>query len=275
MLTLFLLGACRLFVRDEVDPFEELLAQVDRAWEARADPAALDESVQLSLQALAERPDAPAALWRLSRSWGALAWSGPGTQAEALYQEARTFGMECLLTSTGFSSRVSVAGGRVVPRAVKQVAGPQRPCLGPILVAWVRWVEQRGPSAALDLEAIRLLAERAMELDEAGEAWEGPWARAMVEVLRPGPSERDTALARELLARAIQAEPGLAVAHLDLARYTLVLGGAEAEWRTELRRFDADHPAAQDGPWALENGVARLRAREALDQGPEAWAPRW
>lgn len=54
-----------------------------------------------------------------------------------------------------------------------------------------------------------------------------------------------------------------------------MLGADAGAWRTELRRFEGDHPPDQDGPWARENRVARMLAAQALQDGEDRWAPAW
>lgn len=272
---LLTLSACRWLVKTEDDPLTEAMEQVDALYAQRADRAALEESKDQALSALAEFGELAPIQWRLSRAYVALAWGYGGDQAETFYLDARTFGLQCLGTATGYAGRVESAHGLITLGAARQLPQASLPCLEWTLIAWVRWVELRGPSASLDLDAITLLSDRALTLDPEHKRWGPLWARGMVEVLRPGPAPRDTTLARDLFVQAIGAEPQLAIAHLDFARYSMVLDGDGESWRRELRRFPGDHPEDQDGEWVLENRVARALAEEALSAGEQRWESRW
>jgi len=254
------------------DPVLADLERADEVFEERLEPERLDESIELYRGILAEHPNDPRVLAALSRAWSARAWglSGPAQADE--YERARAYGLRCLERNPGFSSRVELAAGRLTEGAVRQLTVSDAACLDATLLAWTRWVELRGPAAAIDLEPIRLMARQSRLL---GEGWVGPWSEAMAMVLLEGPLERELPRSRALFRNAINAEPSLAVAHLDYARHQLLLEGERSAFERELRSFDESHPPDTDGAWALENKAARERAAELYEESGEVWSARW
>ena len=269
---MLLLLSCWLRNGEVRDPVDGALARADAVFSERVSLERLDEAIEAYRSLLAEHPGDPRILRAWSVAWTARAWGHPGAQQAAEYERARAYGLQCLELNPGFSSRVELASGKVTVGAARQLTESDAACLDATLVAWVRWVEIRGPAAAIDLEPIRVLARQSRL---SSEGWVGPWGDAMAMVLLEGPIERELPRSRALFQNAINAEPQLALAHLDFARHQLVLEGERSAYERELRSFDEAHPADADGPWSLENKAARDRAAELYEDTSSVWTARW
>ena len=267
-----LLVSCWLRGGEARDPVDAGLGRADAVFAERGELDRLDEAIELYRGLLAEHPQDPRVLHALAVAWTARAWGHPSEAQAAEYERARAYGLRCLERNPGFSSRVELGAGRVTEGAVRQLSDSDADCLDATLVAWVRWVELRGPAAAIDLEPLRHMARKSRLLQPG---WVGPWGEAMSIVLLEGPLDRDLLRSRAMFQNAIKAEPRLAVAHLDFARHQLLLEGERSAFERELRSFDESHPPESDGPWALENEAARVRAAELYDETGAAWDARW
>lgn len=258
---LLALMGCVFFRTADPDPRDLALQAADEHYAMRHEPGELDVALQAYQDILASAPADRAVLFRLSRAYGAAGLGDPTEAGMVSLEVGRQFGLECLMLNTGFASRVELGAWQVTERAVRQLEAQDRPCIDATLVAWVRWVERRGPAGAVDLASIDRLARRVRLMPDAG--WVGPWANAMVLVLPEGPSDRPTADSRALLEKALALEPDLAWLHVDLATYQLVLEGesgkaAESLWGIAQSTDDA-------GQWAYENKAARAEAQRRLD----------
>ena len=262
--------ACWLRQGEGRDPVEGALSRADRVYAERADVGRLDEAIESYRALLAEHPDDPRVLAALSRAWGARAFGHPSPDRADQYDRARGYGFACLALNPGYNSRVRLASGRITEGAVKQLDASELGCIEATVFAWARWIELRGPAAGIDLEPLRYLARQARLL---GDSWVGPWGEAMALVLLEGPLDRELPRSRALFELAINKEPGLAVAHLDLARQQMVLEGDRAAYDLEVRDFPSVHPPDADGAWSMENQAARRAVRE-LD-AEAIWARAW
>lgn len=257
---LALLG-CVVFRTPDPDPRVLALQAADEHYANRH----LDGELELALRAyqdiLAAGPVDRAILFRLARAFGAAGLGDPTDAGMVSLEVGRQYGLQCLMLNTGFASRVELGAWQITERAVRQLEVQDRPCIDATLIAWVRWVERRGPAGAVDLRSIDRLARRVRLMPESG--WVGPWANAMVLVLPEGPSERPLADSRVLFEQALALEPNLTWLELDLAAHQLVLEGESGKAAESLWTITQSNNGA-DG-WAYENKAARAEAQRRLD----------
>ena len=257
MLSIWL--ACGARRAPERTPKELALEALDAGYAQRLDKAALDAHIQACLDLLATAPNDPEYLARTARAFSARAIARKVTVDKLTDLEtARSYGLTCLAENTGYSVRIEQAGGQILGAATKQLQLRDVFCIEQTLIPWVRWIELRGPAGLVDSKGVRHLAERLAVLEPAG--WVGPWSKAMVLSLPQanarGPLERS----EQLFGQAIQAEPKLAEIHLDYIKFQLPYLG-EHQVSTALESFKKKHPPRADGPWALENTIARSEAQ--------------
>jgi len=232
-----------------LDAADDLFAQRD-------DPQRLEEAIDVYVLMQASAPREPRLLLRLSRAFTARAETLPAEDQRKELELARGYGLECLSVNPGFASRRDLGGGRVTPQAARFLTAADAPCLASTLYAWVRWAEQRGAAAAVDLPALQALSDRASALPTG---WVGPWSQGMLILIAPGPVEHDLIASRESLELSILLAPGRATAHADLVRWQLVHEEDVTAFEREVANFPESWPEHSDGEWALENRVARGR----------------
>ncbi len=269
---LLLLIGCFLFRRDSPDHFDMALEAADELFEQRADPQRLEEAIDAYVLIQASAPGDPRVLLRLSRAFTARAETLPPLERRKELELARGYGLECLSVNPGFASRWDLAGGRVTPQVARLLTAADAPCLATTLYAWVRWAEQRGAAAGIDLPALQALSDRAAALPTG---WVGPWSQGMLILIAPGPVEHDLFASREALELSILLSPGRATAHADLVRWQLVREEDAEGFAQEVAGFPQAWPEDYDDEWGLENRVARDRVADLAGEWErlvyEAW----
>ncbi|MFT5583746.1 MAG: hypothetical protein ACI9VR_001327 [Cognaticolwellia sp.] len=262
MLSIWL--ACGARRAPERTPKELAVEALDEAYAKRTDPEALESSIQASLDLLSSDPTDPDYLSRTARAFSARAITRKARPDKLSDLEtARSYGLLCLAGNTGYSVRIEQAGGQILGAATKQLQNRDVPCIEQTLIAWVRWMELRGPAGLVDAKAVRYLAERLIVLEPEG--WVGTWAKAMVLSLPQAQARAPLERSERLFAQAIQAQPRLAEIHLDYIKFQLSEVG-ETQVDAALAAFPSQHPSSADGPWALENRVARAEAEATSSQ---------
>lgn len=256
MLSIWL--ACGARRAPERTPKELAVEALDEAYAQRTDRETLEINIQASLDLLSSDPTDPDYLVRTSRAFSARAITRKAS-ADRLsdLETARSYGLLCLAGNTGYSVRIEQAGGQILGAATKQLQKRDAPCIEQTLIAWVRWMEIRGPAGLVDAKAVRYLSERLIVLEPGG--WVGPWSKAMMLSLPQADARAPLERTEQLFAEAIQAQPRLAEIHLDYIKFQLPNVG-EAQVSAALAAFPTEHPPSADGPWALENRVARAEA---------------
>jgi hypothetical protein len=217
---------------------------VDRLYALRVSEDSLRASNDLAAKLLITHGPSPELHWRLARGLEALVYGHvPGD--ELLHVEAMEWGRKCLDANPAWVSQTRLAG-KVTRRSAQRLVESDLPCLEALLVPWIRRVEGRGPSAAIDLEPLGVLARRAFELDVTGAGWTPPWARAMVLGLKVRPSQTEITEALDLFVLSGQREPELATPHMDALALQVRVG-------TLGQPADLTHPVHASHPWSLEN----------------------
>ncbi|MCB9743020.1 MAG: hypothetical protein H6741_02765 [Alphaproteobacteria bacterium] len=270
---LLLLGACHLW-RVEQEELPDPLLEGHALFERRAEGEdTLWQAIDAYRRALVARPGDPEVLHALARAYNALAWGYRSDASQSQYGTAREYAMQCLETSTGFSSRVEGASLRIDSNAVKRIEPKLKGCLDELLVAWLRWTEARGASAAVDFRELKLLARRARTLNRDAPGWIPPWSSAMIELLLPGRLERDLGKADAWLSEASELERGLAIPTLSRGRWLALHEGDRDRFEELLGTLAERYPA--EGPWALENRAAAKRAKQDLADIDRLFSQRW
>lgn len=260
MLSIWL--ACGARRAPEPSAEERSLQAIDRDYAQRTDPEALERSIQATLDALSKEPDNTAYLMRAARGFSArsLTRSGQAERSSDL-ETARSYGLLCLATNSNYSVQLNRAGGQIVRKAVRQLGPADVPCIEQTTIAWVRWMELRGPAGLIDASKVSLYAAQLTKLQPGG--WVGPWALAMVGALPQAEARSPIGETDQLFAQARKSEPRLAEIRLDELQYQLPYAGEERV-SSALLGFASDYPPKQDGPWRLENQMARSEA-EAIE----------
>lgn len=256
MLSIWL--ACGARRAPEPSAEERVLQSIDQEYALRQDPKALDRSIQATLDALSKDPDNIAYLMRASRGFSARALTRAGeAEQRSDLETARSYGLLCLATNSNYSVQLNRAGGQIVRKAVRQLGPADVPCIEQTTIAWVRWMELRGPAGLIDANKISLYAAQLTKLQPDG--WVGPWAMAMVGALPQAEARAGIGETGQHFAQARKAEPRLAEIRLDEIQYQLPYQGEEGV-DAALRGFALEHARSQDGRWGLENDKARSQA---------------
>jgi hypothetical protein len=228
----------------EPDPLVRDLAEVDRLYALRVSEDSLRASNDLAANLLISHGPSPEVHWRLARGLEALAY-GHVPEEETLHLEAMEWGRRCLDANPAWVSQTRLAG-KVTRRSAQRLVASDLRCLETLLVPWIRRVEGRGVSAAIDLEPLGVLAKRALELDAKGTGWIPPWAQGMVLGLRARPSRAEITEALGLFVLSGQREPELATPHVDALALQSRAG-------TLGKPGKLLHPVHASHPWSLEN----------------------
>ncbi len=243
----------------EPDPLARDLEEVDRLYALRVSEDSLRASNDLAANLLITHGPSPELHWRLARGLEALAYGHvPGE--DLLHVEAMEWGRRCLDANPAWASQARLAG-KVTRRSARRLVESDLRCLEALLVPWIRRVEGRGVSAAIDLEPLGVLATRALELDAAGTGWIPPWAQGMVLGLKTQPSREEVTEALALFALSGQREPELATPHVDALALQLRVG-------TPGQRESLTHPVHASHPWSLENRRAVERQLALMEPKP-------
>ncbi|MCB9778375.1 MAG: hypothetical protein H6742_07415 [Alphaproteobacteria bacterium] len=258
------------------DPVAEALAACEQGLgEGVPSREAVDGAIQCLLDAdvaHASEPRIHAALAR-GTALRALRESSP---ARAELGTAKGWGLRCLGLRATTAGRLEAAGGRVTDRVIAVVPEEDVPCLVWTVYAWSHWLASRGPAAAaVDLAPVEGLARRAVELSPGfdrgrPQAMLGLALGIVPPALSP---QRDEALAQ--LSAARQAAPDRLNAAVDTAALVYGPAGEHGAWRRTLEAV-ADSRPTGSGWEALEDEVARRRARDLLAAGPptpDPWEP--
>ncbi len=234
---------------------------------------ALDGYVQCLLDTDVSLPDEARVHGALAQAYHlrALSYPVPGRDDLAT---ARTWALTCLTLQPGVAGRLQNAGGQLTRRPLQAVPAADVDCLVWATMSWSRWLWQRDVAgAAIDLEPVSLLAERAIALApdyDDGRAW---WALGLAQGIVPPALGRDGAAARTALTRAIEQNPARLLAVVDHAELILGPGGEHTVWQRSLERV-AKAPEPGRDLQAYENAAARERAAQLLEAGPPP-ASRW
>lgn len=243
-----LLLACAARRLDDVplDPAAPLLARGDAAWAERGITGDLDRAIAAWQEAAGLAPEDPRPLARLARAqWTRGVVAASSADALAHFEAGRELGVACLLLTPGAAPRVEAAGW-ALPETVLPGASPlpwDPECLVWTAVNSVEAVRERGPGAALELDAMAGVVGRAQAVAPPELAGFASYAAGLRRTLDPdaSPAERDEGL--RLLDRAVEQAP-------------------EVAWLAAVRaaeRGEAVPSPAAGGPWALENAGAARR----------------
>ena len=243
----------------EPDPLARDLVEVDRLYALRVSEASLRESNDLAANLLITHGPSQEIHWRLARGLEALVY-GHAPSEELLHVEAMEWGRKCLDANPAWVSQTRLAG-KVTRRSAQRLVESDLRCLEALLVPWIRRVEIRGVSAAIDLEPLGVLATRALELDAEGVGWTPPWAQAMVLGLKVAPSRADVDEALALFVLSEQREPELATPHVDALALQRRMG-------TLGQGPTLTHPVHASHPWSLENRRAVERQLALMEARP-------
>ena len=276
--------ACRGRRGDERSQMEIALAAADRLYDQRVDEQKLREAQQAYLDVLAENPDEPEVLWRLSRAYTAFAYGYPDAPADTCgspgvadpalcYTLALEYAFRCMEANSAWTSRLALNDGYISKRVAASLGAREIPCMNEGIQAWTRWTASRGPSAALYLDSISWLSRRLAELngEEGGPEWVSAWGAGMSEALAPAAMQPDTEAAAVSFETAVSLADELATPRVDRVIYLLARTDASSTQllREEAERIRADFPTDVSHPWALENRRALERLESLTGEGTD------
>jgi len=256
-----------------VEAFDAAVAEGDRAYRERGDPARLAEALAAYGRATAERPKDVGAEERLARAeaFQALAETDPGRARESWLASARAAERALRQLAPGFAAAVDRGDDPAVAAAEVDAAGAEPLYL--LAQGTMRSAQASGYAAVLAVkDAALAMMSRAAELDERVDAAGphralGAWRAALPIAAGGGASasrahfDRARALAPgDLLARVAEAET-LAVLLQDSARFDAL-----------LEEVDASDPAS-DPERAPENRLAKRRAAELAKRRAQVLCP--
>jgi hypothetical protein len=244
----------------------ELLADGDRAFAERGEPARLDAALRAYQAAASSRPADPAAEVRVARAeaFRALASTGPAVARDAAEASARAAERALRRVSPAWAEAID-RGEDPAAAAARVDAGGAEPLYW-LALGTMRSAQATGYAAVLAVkDAALAMMARAAELDERLDAAGphralGAW-RAMLPVAAGG----GAAASRAHFDRARALAPGDPLRPVAEAETWAVLVQDEARFDALLREVLAEEPA-RAGDRAPELAVARRRARELLDR---------
>lgn len=262
-------------VRSEV---ELALTAADALYDQRVEPERLLESQQAYLAVLAESPNDPDVLWRLSRAYSAFAYGypeapgdpcgSPGVPAPALcYTLALEYAFQCMEANPAWSSRLAINDGNISKRVAASLGTQELPCVREAIHAWVRWAELRGPSANLYLESISWLSVRTGDLSKATPDWITGWGQGMTEVLASDAAGPDLEAAQANFELSIGLADGLATPEVDQLIH-LTARDDRSGLSDAIGGLEAKYPTDVSHPWALENRRA-LERLKTVSEDPQ------
>lgn len=192
------------------------LEEADALWATRATAGTLDAAMDRWLTRLAEDPADPVVLARLARGeWtrGQLDAAG----AVPHFETGQDYGWRCLLGWPAFAVTIDAVGYHVTPEAVSALPAEAATCLLWTAANSLSLVAARGPGAALELDAVRVLLDRlgalaAPEEDPGFRAWADAQLLVLAAAPEPAPAE-----ARGRFTAAIAAAPDVGLFRRDYA----------------------------------------------------------
>lgn len=250
---------------------ERAVVEGDRFFLQRADPDKLDAAIDSWQAGLLEAPEDPVLLGRLAMAY-TLRAEGRSAHRPEGYIVAREHGIRCLKTEPFLAGRFQTYGGRLDPRGLREVDVDLVPCLTWTSLAWSRWLADHGAAgAALDLEIVIALAEKAYKLDAEYDRSRPRHALGLAIALTPAPLEPDLDRAELLLQQAAAAAPERYVISVDLAEFVHGARGNGAAYNRTLAEVVGSSPDAH--PQLTEENEASIsRANALLARGPQ---PTW
>ncbi len=188
------------------------------------------------------------------------------TDLVRLHGQGKKVGRECLRQNGAWAVMEDLSGGRLTVQALRRLDPSDLPCVRGLVFHWIRWVEMQGPSARIDLRAITLLTDRAVELAKDSLTWREHWSLAMVASLDV-PSEETRNRAEFHFQAAIALAPGLATPAIDRLAGQVRQNVYSEQTREALRQMGAGSYAVHSSAtWSLQNQHALKRAIRLLAQ---------
>jgi hypothetical protein len=166
--------------RDGGDALSSLLSRADAAWDERA-VGGLEPVSALLDEAWALDQRDPEVLWRLSRLHVAQGLAATDDRTALVeFGTARSIGLDCLDVGAALQRQETVEDAALVLRRVDR---SEAACAAWASVAWGQWLFLFGAdAAALDVDRIALLVERAAEIGGDGDLV--AWGRGLVYAAR-------------------------------------------------------------------------------------------
>ncbi len=257
-------AACVTGPRERSNQAARLIRSGDQVFSNRTDSAQLGQAIEFYKQGTQRYPAEPKPLGRLARAFTVLEYGHGGPSADG-YEMARSYGFQCLMLEASFGGLVSAAGGKVTRRAVETLERDRIGCMTWTSIAWSRWlVEREVIGASIDIEAVQMLATRAVEVFPTYDGGRPYAALGLALAVPPAPLKPDLKGARIAFGHASRISPERLTPIVDLAEFVSAPQERESEWRALLNRVVTSEPGEVD---ALENNAAIQRAEALLRAG--------
>jgi len=236
-----------------------LLEQADEAWEARGELGLEAASAPLAT-AWAKDPHHMGVAWRLARQRIAEGLVAEDEDvARAAYADARGLGIGCLHQDLLFAEQRAITEWTVSLDGLP--VGQQR-CAAWGALGWARWmIVTGGWGTSLDLDAVDVLVNAAVGVDDPDTQTIGTWAQALVASIRPPWAGADPAAARAAFERAIERQHDVLVIQADL--YLLLLEPNDDPDAESVRARIVSAPATTPEDRAAQ---ARVAGTEVADR---------
>ena len=260
---LFLTG-CATGPRERSNQSARFIRSGDQVYSQRIDRAELGRAIEYYQQGTLRYPSEPRPLGRLARAFTVSEYGHGGSVSNG-YESARSYGLQCLMLEASFGGLVSAAGGKLTRRAVETLERDRIGCMTWTSIAWARWLVARDVvGASIDIEAVQMLAARAVEVFPTYDGGRPYAALGLALALPPSPFKPDLKAARVAFGHAARISPNRLTPIVDLAEFVSAPQGRESEWNALLNRVVSSDPGEVD---TLENNAAIQRAEALLHAG--------
>ena len=266
LLLVFLCFGCGAKKKDKSGLWRKIMRNGDELYLLRADLRELDKAIQWYLSGLREFPDQSRMMGKLSRAYAARAYGHPDDGLDG-YSTAKRFGLDCLMSDPAFGGLVQSQSGMITSRAADTLKADMVECMTWTSMAWSRWMDERGVmGASIDLPSVKVLAQRAVEVDPKYDNGRPYAALGLALALPPKPLKPKLKKAREAFRQAIELAPSRLTYKVDLAQYVFAAQGKNAEWSRTLNTV-VNAPPLENDPDLMENKRAIQRAQALLSAG--------
>jgi tetratricopeptide (TPR) repeat protein len=250
--------------------FDERLARVDGLLRERHLPGRLEEALAILDELALDMGEDPRLLSRRARARYAQGYGYPGEDPPPLrlFEDGRETAWRCIYQDPSFEGALYSTGGQIGTAVAERIGEEHELCALWLVANWCRWLALRDPAGlAIDLQPLQILADRTVEISQAGRRAQALGFAGVSRALTPSAFAPDLDEARGLLLRAIEQEPDNLTFQVDLAQY--VYGPLEDGVRyREVLEGVLSTPVETGGRFTLENRRAHQRARALLEASP-------
>lgn len=247
---------------------DDMVQKGDRSFDAREDPAKLDDAIDNWRGALHYRPDDVALLLRLSRATRLRAYSA--ADGDSLANEAVAYAERALCARNAQLCERAGDGKHAPSHVFNQAVLADLPALDAYAEALYAWAERHGNATFLmQHDWIFAAADRARQLDHTAELGTPDRILGMLLASLAPEFGGDLGHSQERFEAAVADAPGYLPTRVEYAARWCVRMRDGARYRRLLNEVASADPAALPQA-APENRAAQKRARELLSEA-KSW----